>query len=67
MSHPHPTTERLMTKQDLDIYLGGLNKQALTYRINKDSEDKEESVYAIKMLDKLDQMAVQAIARYHNQ
>lgn len=47
-----------MTKDDLDLYLAMLEKAKLRVRWN--GNDGKE-------LRKLDQMAVEAMAKYHNQ
>lgn len=69
MSYPIPTMEYTITEQDLKIYLDSIQKQANHYRANKivHKDNPEELEYADKMLNKLDAMAVEAIARYHNQ
>lgn len=69
MSHPIPTMEYMMTKQDLDIYLNSIQEKANHYKANKiiHKNNPDEVAYADKMLDKLDHMAVEAIARYYNQ
>ena len=58
---------REMTKQDLDGYLAGLERQRVGYRANKvvHANKPDEVEYADKMLAKLDRMAVYAIAKYH--
>lgn len=69
MSHPIPTMDYTITKKDLDGYLAGLEQSKAHYRANKiiHKNNKGEVDYANKMLKKLDDMAVEAIARYHNQ
>lgn len=67
MSQPMPAVEYKITYAELNVYLNSLEKKALTYRINKNSKDPEEKAYAEKMLKQIDQMALSAIERYHNQ
>ena len=58
-----------MTAKDLDLILSAYDRKANTYRVNKivHPNDPDEIAYADKMLKKIDQMAVQVIARFHNQ
>ena len=64
MSHPIPTEERFLTEEDLERYLRHIDDSMLHYRTNQRLNPDE---YNLRMMKKLDLMAVHAIARFHNQ
>lgn len=60
MSNPYPTLTREISELDLKIYLNSIQKRIDNYKPAKDD-------YSLSQIKKLDQMAVEAIARFHNQ
>lgn len=64
MSNPHPTLTRELTNQDLGTYLDMIQKKVDHYKL----EDLiNPSDYTKDQIKKLDTMAVEAMAKFHNQ
>lgn len=60
MSNPHATLTREISELDLKIYLDSTQRRIDHYKLNNDD-------YSRSQIKKLDQMSVEAIARFHNQ